>query len=125
MIIECIRIEVRPEICEDVRRGLTSLIGPTQVRPGCIDCRLYQNSANASEFHLESQWRTMNDFLQHACSDLYRYLLELIETSIIAPIIEFHDVSQTHGLELVRAAREQHAALSPRLRSILRKPTSG
>ena len=117
MILECIGIVVHPDNREDVRRGLASLIGPTKVKPGCIDCQLYQNSANANEFHLESQWRTMDDFLLHVCSHLYRTLLVLLETSVLPPTIEFHEVTQTYGLDLVRVAREQHGSVSPRVGS--------
>lgn len=114
MIIERVGIVAHPENREDLRRGLASLVGPTQVESGCIECRLYQESANMNAFRFESQWRTLDDFLLHARSDRYRTLLELVETSVTPPIIEFHQIAETHGLDLVRAARERSTRSSTR-----------
>ena len=114
MIIESVGIVASPQRRKEIRRGLASLVEPTQVRPGCVSCQLYQNSNDPNEFRFESQWQTMDDFILHACSELYRTLLELLEMSVRTPAITFYEVSATHGLELVRMAREHNVEMSCR-----------
>jgi quinol monooxygenase YgiN len=114
MIIESVGIVASPQRRKEVRRGLASLVEPTQVRPGCLSCQLYQNSIDPNEFRFESQWQTMDDFNLHACSDLYRTLLEILEMSARTPAITFYEVSATHGLELVQIAREHDVEISRR-----------
>jgi quinol monooxygenase YgiN len=108
MIIECVSIIASPASQEDLRRGLASLVEPTQVRSGCINCQLYQNLSDPNELRFESQWRTTDEFIPYACSDLYRTLLELLEMSVRTPTVKFYEISASHGLELVRMVRERH-----------------
>ena len=109
MIIEYVGIVASPgSHHEEVRRGLASLVEPTQVTSGCISCQLYQNLSDPNELRFESQWQTTDDFILYACSDLYRTLLELLEMSVRTPTVKFYEISTTHGLELIRMVRERH-----------------
>jgi quinol monooxygenase YgiN len=105
-VIERIGITASSKTRAQVRDGLVYLVGPTRVKPGCVDCRVQQDLNNANAFFFESRWRSMDDFLEHVCSELYRTLLEVIETAVDEPVIEYHIVSRTLGLDLVREARQ-------------------
>ena len=105
MVIETVGIVTSPEKCEELGRALSSLLGQTQVEPGCLSCLLYQDWADANVLHIESRWETTNDLIHHIQSDRYKWLLLLIELGIEAPSIEFLTVSEIRGMDLIEATR--------------------
>ena len=105
MVIERIGIVCSPNQSEELRRGLSALVGPMSVEPGCIACSLYTEANNAHKFYFETRWRSEVELFKHLRSEQYRQLLILIELGKEPPIVEFHSVSETHGLELVAAVR--------------------
>jgi len=107
MIIERIAVLVAPEKREDVRRAFTLLVEPTCVEPGCISCDLYQETGNLNRFCLETRWSTDQELARHLRSEQYRNLLKLLELSSQPPLVEFHNVTETKGLELVRSLRTE------------------
>jgi quinol monooxygenase YgiN len=110
MIIERIAILVAPEKREDLRRAFSSLLGPTGVEPGCISCYLYQEAGNLNRLCLETRWKTDQELIKHLRSEQYRNFLILLELGTEPPLIEFHQVVETKGLELVRSVREDICA---------------
>lgn len=109
MVIESVGIVAPKNQLEELRRALSALVGPTQVEPGCIFCQLLQEAGNPSSFRFESHWKTPEDLMRRMRSESYRSLLSLVELSVEPPEIEFHTVTETKGLELVRAVREKLA----------------
>lgn len=107
MLIEIVRIKTSPEKREEIRSALSSVSGPTESEPGCLSCRVYQDVSDTTTFRAESRWKTQNDLLTHVRSDAYKRLLLLIELSSEPPEIEFLEVSETRGLDLIKAARDQ------------------
>src|SRR5581483_1062386 len=105
MIIERIAVLVAPEKREDLRRAFSSLLEPTCVEPGCICCDLYQESGNQNRFCLETRWKSEPELVRHLRSEKYRDLLMLLELGSEPPLVEFHAVAETKGLDLVRAVR--------------------
>jgi quinol monooxygenase YgiN len=85
-----------------------SLMGPTRAERGCLRCELYTGWQGPTVL-MESFWRTREDLLQHLQSDRYKSFLQLMETSLEQPLIEFIFVSRTNGLEIVKEVRERLA----------------
>jgi quinol monooxygenase YgiN len=110
MIIEKIVILVAPEKREDLRRALASLLEPTRVEPGCIGCDLYCDAGNRNRFCFETRWESEQELIRHIRADRYRNLLILLELSSESPLVEFHDVVETRGLEFIRSVREKRCA---------------
>ena len=113
MIIEQLTICAPKGKRQEIGSALVSLLGPTQVRPGCLKCRLLQSWRNPDELVLEAKWETAEDLISHLQSDSYKRLLLLMELSAVPPVLEFCTVEETSGLELVQKARthpEQNAA---------------
>ena len=105
MIIENVGIIVAPQKREELRRALSSMLGPTEAEAGCVSCHLYQESSNANAFRFEAHWRCQNDLAQHMRAYKYRNLLVLMEMGVEPPTIEFHVVSETRGLDLIQNIR--------------------
>jgi quinol monooxygenase YgiN len=105
-IIEAVDIKTSPEKCEELRRALASLSGPTEAEPGCASYQLYQPLTDPSVVRVESHWKTQSDFFRHIRSDAYKKFLALMELGCEPPTVEFYTVSEMRGLGLVEAARE-------------------
>ena len=105
MIIESIRIVVTKQKHEQMRRALTAWVGPAEVEPGCISCHIFQEGPEAQAFRFEARWKTQDDLLRHLRSDHYKRLLALMDLGSEPPLIEFHTVAETKGLDLIEDAR--------------------
>jgi quinol monooxygenase YgiN len=105
VIIESVRIAVRPSKSEELRRALTALAGPTEAESGCISCRILQESRDPHRFCYEAQWKAQEDLLRHVRSEHYKRLLVLMDLGVEPPLIEFHTVTDTKGLDLVESIR--------------------
>ena len=66
--------ERRDEIVQTFR----SLVGPTEVKAGCLGCRVYQDVSDKNALTYVEEWQTQEDLERHLRSDQYRKLLTLI-----------------------------------------------
>jgi quinol monooxygenase YgiN len=105
LIIENLRIVVRPATREQIRRALTAWVGPTRVESGCMNCRILQEDNEPHSFYYTAQWKTPEDLMRHLRSEHYKRLLVLMDLGEEPPIVEFHTVTETRGLDLIQQAR--------------------
>ena len=105
MIIEQMSIVVPQGKRQQLGSALASFVGPTEVQPGCLSCRLSQNWTDPHELRFESRWSNEDDLIRHLKSDSYKQLLLLMELSTTPPQIEFFAVVKARGLDLVETAR--------------------
>lgn len=121
MIIESLQLVARRESRRELLAALSFLLGPTRVESGCVSCDLYLDGTNPNRFRFECIWKTEADLIWHLRSEIYKQLLILMELSVEKPIVQFHTISQTQGMELVHATRLHEAGSaqdSPSLDSI-------
>ena len=104
-ILARIRVVVPTSKREEVVRTLRSMLGPTEVEPGCLSCRFYQDIQDESVLNYVEEWRSKEDLLRHLRSEQYRKLLAVVDTSQEEPEIRFDTISQTEGIEAIRSAR--------------------
>ena len=105
MIIESVRIVVVPTKREQLRRALAAWSGPTGVESGCTSCRILQEDSAPQAFCYVAQWKTQEDLLRHVRSEHYKRLLALMDLGSEPPVVEFHTVTETKGLDLIQHAR--------------------
>jgi len=105
MIIELMSISVPHGKRQELGKALASLIGPIQVQPGCLSCRLFQAWPLDNGLQIEARWENEEDLIRHLRSDFYKRLLLLMELGATPPVLEFLTVVEFRGLELVEAAR--------------------
>jgi quinol monooxygenase YgiN len=86
---------------------LKSMQALTRTKPDCICCSLYEQSNDRHALLYVEQWQTREAFDRHVQSSMYMRLLTAMELGSEAPEIQFHDVSQTMGLELIEALRSE------------------
>jgi quinol monooxygenase YgiN len=105
MIIELMSISARRAQEERLGDALESLVGPIQVQPGCLGCRLLKSAPMEERLYVLARWETQKDLIRHLQSDIYKRLLLLMELSATPPVLEFFNVLEIRGLDLVEAVR--------------------
>jgi quinol monooxygenase YgiN len=105
MIIEQMSISATDVHGRQLVGALSSLVGPIQVQPGCVGCRLLQSCHEPNELVMEATWETVEDLTRHVRSDTYKRLLLLMELSPVAPVLKFYTVQEVRGLDLIQDAR--------------------
>jgi len=105
LIIEIVRIAAAPTIREQLRRDLSTWAGPTEVAPGCLNCRVLQEGGDRQAICYEAQWKSEDDLLRHLRSDHYKRLLNLMDLGSEPPLVEFHTVAETKGLDFIERTR--------------------
>ena len=105
MIIESVGIAVTPMKSEQLRRALAAWAGPTAVESGCMSCRILQDNSDPQSFFYEAQWKTQEDLLRHLRSEHYKRLLVLMDLGNAPPLVKFHTVAGTEGLDFIERAR--------------------
>lgn len=104
-----VTVSAQKEKYEDVMRVIRPRVRQTRLEPGCIQCDLYQHVQSDSLILLE-RWQTMSDFERHVRSEEFREVLAWIDLSDTPPEIHFDTVSQSQGMELIKAIRETQSA---------------
>jgi quinol monooxygenase YgiN len=107
VIIERLGFVASHDKRKDLFKVLFSVLGPTQVQPGCLGCHLYRDCSDENTHYLESRWETSDHLISHIRSDAYKRLLLLMELGAKPPSIEFFTVAEIRGLDLIQAARNQ------------------
>jgi quinol monooxygenase YgiN len=105
MVIELMNISVSHGKRQELGKALATLVGPIQVQPGCLGCRLFQSLPIQDGLQIEARWETQEDLIRHLQSDGYKRPLLLMELSAAPPVLEFLTVVESRGLELVESAR--------------------
>ena len=107
MIIEFIGLSSLPAQERRFADALESLVGPIQVQPGCLGCEVMKSWRTTTGLSMIARWETQRDLIQHLQSEIYKRLLLLMELSSLPPVLEFFNVVEIGGLDLVEAARMQ------------------
>ena len=84
------------------------VMGPTEVQPGCISCRFYQDVNDPDAVFLVEEWNTRKELDQHLNSQEYRIILSLVDMSEKTPEFKISTISKTEGLEALEAVRVKH-----------------
>ncbi len=84
---------------------LRSVIGPTRVKSGCMDCAVYTDQGEGQTILYLEQWQSRESLDSHIRSELYFRVLSAMELADEPPEIYFHEVSETRGFEYIEALR--------------------
>ena len=105
MIQASLRIVASAERRDEIVQTFRSLVGPTEVKRGCLGCRFYQDVSDKNALTYVEEWQTQEDLQRHFRSDQYRKLLALIDLSTAPPELKFHTISETSGIEYLATVR--------------------
>ncbi len=105
MILSFVKINPLPGKQQVVPDILRSVIVPTRLKSGCMDCAVYTNQGEGQTVLYLEQWQSQEPLDRHIRSELYFRVLSAMELADEAPEIYFHEVSETRGLEYVESLR--------------------
>jgi len=107
MILSIVKIAPPPEKRKEVLSILRSIRGPVQAISGCLDCRICEVEGEEGEVLFLEHWQSWESFMRHIRSEIYVRLLGAMELSRREPDVSFFEVSELHGMEILKAVREQ------------------
>jgi quinol monooxygenase YgiN len=113
MIISTLRILPSPKQHSAVLEILLSVLGSTEIQPGCLSCGVYEEKGPDHAVVFRAHWETESALHKHICSDFYPRLLVACELSNRPPEVCFHHVSKTQGMDLVQQLRGRSGEESP------------
>ncbi len=96
---------------------LRSVQDLTRLRSGCLGSWFSEEDFLQDHIRYAEQWESEEALFEHLRSDLYRRLLVAMELSQRTPEVTFYYCSQTKGLELIEAAKQQAETGTPASRS--------
>lgn len=86
---------------------LETLRGPVARNADCLGCSLAIEPGEGGAICYTERWRDRAALDRHLQSPLYSRVLEAMECSRQAPGVEFYEVSDSGGLEMVELARNK------------------
>jgi len=81
-------------------------MGPTQVVPGCIQCRLSQDMRDPNTLLYQEEWSSWRELEKYIRADRFSRILELMELSSTEPELTFNVVKETRGIDYVMKLRK-------------------
>ena len=105
MHIVTLRIKVPRDQRKNFLDAARLVVGPTQVQPGCISCKFYQDIDDPDSMLFVEEWSSWEEYEHHIKSDTFRIILSLIDLSDEAPLFKLNTISKTEGLEAIEEVR--------------------
>jgi len=93
----------------EMLRALRVLMRAARAEKGFITGWLDVEPDDSNSVHYEERWQTREDFDDQLRSSRFTRLLALMESASEQPLLEFHFVSETRGLDYVAAVRGEGA----------------
>jgi quinol monooxygenase YgiN len=109
MIIFRITMNSLMEKRTEVMQTLLSMMESTENGRGCLSCHVLRDVEDKNVFNLIQEWETREDLDDHIKSDRFSVLLGTKSLLCEPQQIEIHTVSQSEGMETVKAARGKKA----------------
>jgi quinol monooxygenase YgiN len=106
MVRASVSISVDAASRDQVIAALRSLVGPTRVAAGCLECTLYCDAEDASHLSLIEEWSSEEALTRHVQSKDYRTLLLIVELSQTQPRVQFDYIERRRGIEWIYAQRQ-------------------
>jgi quinol monooxygenase YgiN len=92
---------------DDVLEAFQVVMRPAQQARGCRFARIYQEATDPQLIEYVEEWDTAVDLRGQLGSVRFARLLELLEMADERPVLEFRDISRTHGLEYVAESKPE------------------
>lgn len=79
------RLHAAPGNREAVRAAMGRIQGPTRVEPGCLAYAAFQSIRDPDEFYIQSRWKDLGAFEEHAALPHTARFLEEVEPLLDHP----------------------------------------
>jgi quinol monooxygenase YgiN len=109
MILLTIRMTVQSRDRDAVLNVIRPMLGPTSVEAGCAGCHVNADIDDRNVLFFSEEWDTQSSLERHVRSVRFRNLLSVLDLATEPPDIRIHTITETRGLEVIRAARLEQA----------------
>jgi quinol monooxygenase YgiN len=110
MIHAMVRMEIEPARLSEALEILHFFAGRVRAKPGCVDCRIYQDAEDRHVIMLFECWSDPEKLHHHLRSRDYQNVLLVMEMARSVPDISFNAIAHTTGVETIELARLGHQA---------------
>jgi quinol monooxygenase YgiN len=121
MILVTLSVSPLPDRREEMVAVFWMLLGPTRVEPGCLTCELHEEVGDGGSLLYVEEWETVEQLERHMRSARYERLLAVMEASARPPVLRYHTVSDSKGMEYLQAVRLGAAVCTPPARKAAAK----
>jgi len=94
-----------------VVHALRLLASPTRVEPGCLGCRVWTEDSDESTVRYVEEWATEDAMRLRVRSARFTRLLEVLESAVTPPRVQFDFITETRGLDYVAEVRDRDGML--------------
>jgi quinol monooxygenase YgiN len=105
MFLSVVKIYPPPGSEHSILDVLESMKGPVATIADCLGCSVTVEVGEGGAICYTEQWRTREALDRHLRSPLYGRVLEAMECSSTSPDVEFYEVTEVGGLELIEKVR--------------------
>ena len=100
-VITIMHLKAAPEKRMNIMKTIHTMIGPTNVQPGCLHCELFGSTQNDDQLLLLEKWDSQESLEQHIKSDEFRKVMAAMDSACEQPQISFYGIDSCAGMELV------------------------
>lgn len=108
MLLSIVKIYPPAGVEQSILEVLESMKGPVATLTDCIGCSVMVETGDGGAICYTEQWATREALDRHLRSPLYGRVLETMECSRVPPEVDFYEVIEVGGLELVERVRTPH-----------------
>lgn len=110
MVQLLVRLVARPGEAPEVLKALRSVLRPATQARGCSFAQVYREANDSQRLEYLEEWDDPEELRQQFGSERFVHLLELLETAVERPVVEFRIITEKHGLEYFNNPRAQTVA---------------
>jgi len=108
MLLSMVKITPVPGREQETLDILLSVRGPILAVSGCLECSIYEEHDDEHAIIYLERWQSAAEMFKHIGSTLYTRVLKAMELSDREPEILFHEITDTHGMELIERVRSTY-----------------
>jgi quinol monooxygenase YgiN len=90
---------------QNIAKALLMVGAQARVEPGCVGCEIHRELERAGNLVYIERWTDWEALKKHLRADLYGQILRIIELSTETPGVEFCELGEPRGLELIESIR--------------------
>lgn len=98
-----LKMQSPPGKREELFNVLKLLINPVSAIPGCLQCRLYEDTLQSGIFLIVEDWKTREDLVGQLETENFKKLMMVIEMSDTPPEIRCEDMQNNGGIAMIEA----------------------
>ena len=102
MFILSLKISSPPGRRAELLKTLKLLTSPVVVMPGCVMCRLYEDTNVRGDLLIVEEWQTRESIISYLKTDHFKKILTVTELSSACPQIRCEELTNQNGVEAIR-----------------------